>query len=132
MIMVFKAKNLLNLTKAIYPELYESFYGILDVLGGSKEKAKVKELYRNLKPLNFSKDIMQRVLAEFPGTVYVLPMLDIFWSDWGSPQRIINSLQALGVNTRGALRSPLETAEVRQARRGQRTRGVLAKQPQIG
>jgi len=125
MIMVFKAKNLLNLTKALYPDLYQRFYGILDVLGESKEKAKVKDLYRNLKPLNFSKDIMQRLLAEFSWTVYVLPMLNVFWSDWGSPQRIINALQALGVNARAALRSPLETAEVRQARRTQRTSGVV-------
>jgi len=125
MIMVFKAKKLLNLTKALYPKLYQRFYGILDVLGESKEKAKVNDLYRNLKPLNFSKDIVQRVLAEFPGTIYALVMLDVFWSDWGSPQRIINALQALGVNARGTLRPPLDAEEVREAKRLQRTSGVV-------
>ena len=132
MVMVFKAKNLLNLIRALYPELYERFYGILDVLGESQEKARVKELYRNLKPLNFSKEIVQRVLAEFPGTVYVLAMLDVFWSDWGSPQRIMNALQFLGLTAPRALRPPQETVVVRQAKKPQWTSRVLAKQPQIG
>ncbi len=132
MIMVFKARNLLNLTKTLYPDLFQRFYRIFDVLGESKEKARVKELYRDLKPLNFSKDIMQRLLAEFSWTVYVLPMLNVFWSDWGSPQRISHALQALGVNARLAPGPPQDTVEVRQAKKAQWTSGVVAAQPQIG
>jgi mannose-1-phosphate guanylyltransferase len=125
MIMVFKAKNLLNLTKTLYPELYQRFYGILDVLGEAREKARVKELYRNLEPLNFSKDIMQKVLAGFPWTVYVLPMLNVFWSDWGSPRRISHALQALGMNAQFPARPPQETVKVRQAKKPQWTSGVV-------
>lgn len=132
MVMVFKAKNLLNLTKVLYPEIYRRFYGIFDVLGESNEKAKVKELYRGLQPLNFSKDIMQRLLAEFSWTVYVLPILNVFWSDWGSPQRISHVLQALGMNPQLPARPPQETVSVRQAKKPQWTRHVYEKQPQLG
>ncbi|HJX10873.1 MAG TPA: sugar phosphate nucleotidyltransferase [Candidatus Binatia bacterium] len=132
MVMVFKAKNLLNLTKALYPELYQRFYSILDVLGDAREKARVKELYRNLEPLNFSKDIMQKVLAEFPWTVYVLPMLNVFWSDWGSPQRISHALQALGMNALLPARPPQETVNVRQAKKHQWTSGVVEPREQAG
>ena len=132
MIMVFKAKNLLNLTKTLYPELYQRFYRILDVLGESKEKARVKDLYRDLKPLNFSKDIMQRLLAEFSWTVYVLPMLNVFWSDWGSPQRISHALQALGMNAQLQARPSQETAKIRQTNKRQWTSGVVTAQPQFG
>ena len=125
MIMVFKAKNLLNLTKTLYPELYRGFYGILDVLGEAREKARVKELYRNLEPLNFSKDIMQKLLAEFSWTVYVLPMLNVFWSDWGSPRRISHALQALGIDAQLPARPLQETVEVRQAKKPQWTSGVV-------
>ena len=132
MIMVFKARNLLNLTKTLYPELYQRFYRILDVLGESKEKARVKDLYRDLKPLNFSKDIMQGLLAEFSRTVYVLPILNVFWSDWGSPQRISHALQALGMNPRQNAHPPKATVEARRATKPQWTTAVLAKQPQFG
>ena len=132
MIMVFKAKNLLNLTKAIYPKLCQHFYGILDVLGESSEKTRVKELYRNLEPLNFSKDIMQKLLAEFSCTVYVLPMLNVFWSDWGSAQRISHGLQALGMNAQLPARPPQETVEVRHEKKRQWTSGAVAALPQLG
>ena len=132
MIMVFKAKNLLNLTKTLYPDLYQRFYRIFDVLGESKEKARVKDLYRDLKPLNFSKDFMQRLLAEFSRTVYVLPMLNVFWSDWGSPQRISLALQALGMNARLPARAPQETVNVRQANKRVWASGAVAALPQLG
>ncbi len=132
MVMVFQAQYLLNLTRVLYPDLYQRFYRILDVLGESNEKARVKDLYRDLKPLNFSKDIMQRLLAEFSWTVYVLPILNVFWSDWGSPQRISHALQALGVNPRQDVHPPKETVEVRRAIKPQWTTAVLAKQPQFG
>ena len=98
MIMVFKVTTLLRMIETLYPELHLRFSSILDVLGRSTERDKVKELYRGLEPLNFSKGILERVLAEFPGSVYVLPMLDVLWSDWGAPHRIGNALEALGVN----------------------------------
>ena len=77
MIMVFKVTTLLRMIETLYPELHLRFSSILDVLGRSTERDKVKELYRGLEPLNFSKGILERVLAEFPGSVYVLPMLDV-------------------------------------------------------
>ncbi|MBI2365072.1 MAG: NTP transferase domain-containing protein [Deltaproteobacteria bacterium] len=98
MIMVFKVTTLLRMIETLFPELHLRFSSILDVLGRSTERDKVKELYRGLEPLNFSKGILERVLAEFPGSVYVLPMLDVLWSDWGAPHRIGNALEALGVN----------------------------------
>jgi mannose-1-phosphate guanylyltransferase len=132
MIMVFKAKNLLNLTKLVCPDLYRRFYAIFDVLGESKEKAKVKELYRDLQPLNFSKDFMQKLLAEFSWTVYVLPMLNVFWSDWGAPQRISHALQALGMNAQLPARPPQETTELQRAKKRPWASGVVAAQPQLG
>lgn len=132
MVMVFKARNLLNLTRALYPEFYHRFYSIFDVLGEAKEKTKVRDLYRDLKPLNFSKEIVHRVLAEFPGTIYVLAMLGVFWSDWGSPQRIVHALQALGMAPPQAAPLPQDTVEVRREVNPQWTTPLFAKQPQFG
>jgi mannose-1-phosphate guanylyltransferase len=132
MVTVFKAKNLLDLIEAVCPELLLRFHGILDVLGQSAERARVDEIYRHLEPLNFSKDILQKVLREFPGSLYVLPMLNIYWSDWGTAQRISNALQVLGMNGRHAVRPRPETPAVRQRERRQgTTSGVFEAQPQL-
>ncbi len=125
MIMVFKVTTLLRMIETLYPELHLRFSSILDVLGRSTERDKVKELYRALEPLNFSKGIMERVLTQFPGSVYVLPMLNVFWSDWGAPQRISHALQALGMNAQLPARPPQETVKVRQAKKPQWTSGVV-------
>jgi mannose-1-phosphate guanylyltransferase len=132
MIMVFKLKTLFNVTKALYPELYQRFYGILDTIGEAVEKDKIDEVYRSLTPLNFSKGILERILAKFPRIVSVLPVFQVYWSDWGSRQRISNALQVLGVNAQLAVRPPQETVEARQTKRRQRTNGVLAEQPHLG
>jgi len=121
MIMVFKAKNLLNLIKTLYPELYRCFHGLLDVLGGPREKARVAELYLNLRPLNFSKGIVEHVLAKFPGALIVLPVVNVFWSDWGSPQRIAAALADLGLNGRRSERPRQDALETPPLPKPQRT-----------
>jgi len=133
MIMVLKAKNLLNLTKALYPELYRSFHSLLDVLGGPREKARVKELYFSLRPLNFSKGILEQVLAKFPGVLFVLPLVNVFWSDWGSPQRIAAALADLGLDGRQAERPRQEVLETRLLQKPPRTiSAAFTAQPLVG
>jgi hypothetical protein len=38
----------------------------------------------------------------FPETVSVLPLLQVFWSDWGSPERVKQVQQKLQLNRRRA------------------------------
>jgi hypothetical protein len=59
-------------------------------------------VYRELEPLNFSKDIVEKVAVIFPETISVLPVLQVFWSDWGSPERIKQVQQKLQLNRRRA------------------------------
>lgn len=59
---------------------------------GSHEPLALTHIYRNLRSENFS----QRLLERVPERIMVSPMDDVGWSDWGSPSRIIASLDLIG------------------------------------
>jgi mannose-1-phosphate guanylyltransferase len=89
MIMVFKGRTLLQLFEKVNPSLHRHFKRVLDAIGTPAESYTVNELYHKLEPLNFSKGILEKIAVFFPDVIFALPVLDVFWSDWGSPQRLI-------------------------------------------
>jgi mannose-1-phosphate guanylyltransferase len=107
MIMVFRVETFLHQIKTLYPEISSHFGSLAEVIGANAEKDKLREIYRSLHPLNFSKDIIGRILTSFPGVISVLPVLQVTWSDWGSPQRLFEMKESLGlgVSARHHLRS---------------------------
>jgi mannose-1-phosphate guanylyltransferase/mannose-6-phosphate isomerase len=102
MIMVFKVKTLLHLVQRIYPAIYAQFSPIFETIGTPVASETTDHVYRDLEPLNFSKDILERIAVIFPETVSVLPLLQVFWSDWGSPERVKQVQQKLQLNRRRA------------------------------
>lgn len=96
MIMVFKVKMVLQLVKAICPSTYQHFNRVLEAIGTEAESETIDEVYRKLEPLNFSKGILEKIAVVFPDAIAALPVLQIFWSDWGSPQRVMQVQERLG------------------------------------
>ncbi len=95
MIMVFKVETLLRHVQTLYPEVASLFRALSDLIGTAAEDRKIQEIYRHLRPLNFSKDILESIAARFPASISVLPVLGVTWSDWGSPQRLLESKKSL-------------------------------------
>ena len=89
MIMVFKVETLFRQIQALYPDVASLFRDLSGVISTCTEKRKIKDIYRHLRPLNFSKDILEKIAVRFPASISVLPVLQVTWSDWGSPQRLI-------------------------------------------
>jgi mannose-1-phosphate guanylyltransferase len=89
MIMVFKVESLFRQIQTLYPDVADLFRALSGVIGTRTEKRKIQEIYRHLQPLNFSKDILEKIAVRFPGSISVLPVLQVTWSDWGSPERLI-------------------------------------------
>jgi mannose-1-phosphate guanylyltransferase/mannose-6-phosphate isomerase len=102
MIMVFKVKTLLQLVQRIHPAMYAQFHRVYESIETPAVSVMVDRVYRELEPLNFSKDIVEKVAVIFPETISVLPVLQVFWSDWGSPERIKQVQQKLQLNRRRA------------------------------
>jgi mannose-1-phosphate guanylyltransferase len=97
MIMVFKVKTLLQMIEDLCPSIYRQFVPVLDAIGTEDEQRTIDEVYRALEPINFSKGFLEKISKVYPETISVLPVLQVFWSDWGSPQRLVESQQLLGL-----------------------------------
>lgn len=95
MIMVFRVETLLQRVAALYPDLASRFLGLADSIGTKAENRQLEETYRSQAPLNFSKDILEKIAVRAPGAIRVLPVLQVSWSDWGSPQRLLEMKRIL-------------------------------------
>jgi len=97
MIMVFKVRTLLQLVQKINPSIHQHFSRVLEAIGTEAESDTIDQVYRKLEPLNFSKGILEKIAVIFPDTISALPVLQVFWSDWGSPQRLMQGQEKLGL-----------------------------------
>lgn len=106
MIMVFKVKTLLQMIQDVCPSIHRQFVHILDAIGTDGEQRTIDAVYRALEPINFSKGFLEKISEVYPETISVLPVLQIYWSDWGSPQRLLESQQLLWDYVRHAPMQP--------------------------
>ncbi|HWP24653.1 MAG TPA: sugar phosphate nucleotidyltransferase [Candidatus Binatia bacterium] len=88
MVMVFKVSTVLQLMEKHCAPLYLKFMSVFDALGTRRESEALAELYGGLEPLNFSSGFLEKIAAEKAEALSVLPVLQVRWSDWGSPQRL--------------------------------------------
>jgi mannose-1-phosphate guanylyltransferase len=96
MIMVFRAATMLHWVRKLTPALYRDFSQLQDVIGTEAELSRARELYRRLKPVNFSKDLLEPMVSRLPASVLTLPVRNVLWSDWGTEARIIEVLRRTG------------------------------------
>jgi mannose-1-phosphate guanylyltransferase len=100
MMMVFRADTLLNLVREIAPDLYRQFEGIYDAIGTADEETVVGRAYQQLKPLNFSKEVLEPYVQAHPAILLGLPVRGVLWSDWGTESRIMQVLRMIGCASR--------------------------------
>ncbi len=86
---------------------------LFDVYAGAcradNEASVLQAIYAEMQPANFSRSVLER--AE---SLSVLPVEGCGWSDWGTPERVFQSLAGLGrldsLRQRIALRDPVPAA----------------------
>jgi mannose-1-phosphate guanylyltransferase len=96
LVMIFKARTLLALMRRVVPVRYRSFQRVGKTLGTAQEMAVMEEIYRKMKPWNFSREMLEILPSCNSLRLSVLPMRGVFWSDWGSEIRLLSDLQRLG------------------------------------
>jgi mannose-1-phosphate guanylyltransferase len=96
MIMVFKTKTVLHWVSRLVPGLYQQFQQIYEAIGTPSEMDVLQNIYRQLKPMNFSKEFLEPLVKHYPSSLVALPVPDLFWSDWGTASRIIDVLARIG------------------------------------
>ena len=96
MTLVIKAATAVDLMRRCAPELYDAFENLEGALGTRGERYAVEAAYRRLGPLCFVHDVLQAAVLANPASVRVLPISGVFWSDWRTEVRIVDSLKKTG------------------------------------
>lgn len=71
------------------PEMMPLFETLGESIGTSYEGTVLEAVYRRMPAKNFS----SHLLARGPESLAVLDMAGVWWSDWGSPERIISDIR---------------------------------------
>jgi mannose-1-phosphate guanylyltransferase len=89
MVFVGQVRALLQLYQRLAPEVFAMFECVKDFLGSPGEEEAVAQLYLRLTSVNFSRSILERG----PESLAVLPVRDVYWSDWGEEERVLIDLE---------------------------------------
>jgi mannose-1-phosphate guanylyltransferase len=95
MIMAFKASAMLHWVSRLAPALYGQFQQIYQAIGTPGEADVVRDVYRRLEPINFSKEFLEPMVKSYPSSLVALPVRDLLWSDWGTASRIKEVLKTI-------------------------------------
>lgn len=93
--MVGQVEMIWNLGRRILPNMMALFERLGDAIDTPKEPEILRTIYERMPHLNFSRDLLPHV----PGDTAVMEMKGVWWSDWGSPDRIVETLMRLGAGS---------------------------------
>lgn len=96
LVVVGRVSTLLGLFMIALPKLYVTFKKIRTVLGTVFEGSTVAHLYRDIPSSSFSSDLLTRDAVNLA----VLPVNGVHWSDLGEPDRVLATLERLGIQPR--------------------------------
>jgi mannose-1-phosphate guanylyltransferase len=114
LMMVFKTRMMMELICDLSPALFDMFRAIYDAIGTANEEAVVQEVYQDLPPINFSKEILERLARDHASRLVTFPVRHVLWSDWGSESRIMEVLRKTGYERRlnGLTKEPGQPREI--------------------
>lgn len=92
MIFAARARTLWSLGARLRPDMMGLMDGVKAALGTGREFWALEEAYVRLPSVNFSRDILERD----PDSVLMVPLMGVSWCDWGRPERVSETLRALG------------------------------------
>lgn len=89
---VTKCHTLWEMVQEAAPDVYFHFLRIYRALGTPETQHITRRTYRHLRAVNFSSGVCEL----WATTLRVLPVPDVGWSDWGSVERIVATVEQLG------------------------------------
>lgn len=92
-VMVGKVNAFLRMFQKRLPKMYRIFETAEAAIGKIEEATVIQSLYSHINETNFSSEVLEKSANE----LLVLRVGDVGWSDWGEPQRVIGTLDLLGV-----------------------------------
>jgi mannose-1-phosphate guanylyltransferase len=92
LIVVAKVETLWKAGWLCFPEIMERFEQLRRNIGTPSEKTTLESIYHDMPSRNFSR----RVLQPLAGRLGVMELNGVVWSDWGRPERIVETLRFMG------------------------------------
>lgn len=92
MVTVAKAGTLWKLGLEHLPRMLSRFEAFRAAVGGPHERAVLDWVYGDLPPANFSRALLEPAASR----TLALTMQGLEWSDWGRPERVVETLSRLG------------------------------------
>jgi mannose-1-phosphate guanylyltransferase len=99
-IVVAKATALVRHTREFAPGLYSAFLRMKKILGTACEKSELMKVYEDIEEKNFSREFLRMLPSRYPLSLLTLPVEQVFWSDWGSKTRLLDTLEKTGYHLR--------------------------------
>lgn len=92
MIIVARAAALWEHAQNLRPEMIARFSALKGWIGLPEEQEAMELAYRSMPSVNLSRDLLEPLAA----WTVALPMTGVRWSDWGRPERVEQTLAAIG------------------------------------
>ncbi|HEY2797048.1 MAG TPA: sugar phosphate nucleotidyltransferase [Thermoanaerobaculia bacterium] len=92
-VLVGKVAAILEAGRAALPSVHEALLQVLPTSDPDFEAQSIERAYSSLPTANFSSD----VLAALPGRLAVCALPPLTWSDWGTPERVMETLRQEGL-----------------------------------
>ena len=92
LVLVTKVETLWKSGWLCFPDVMERFEGLRRQIGTPAEGSTLQAMYQDMPTRNFSRDVLQPLA----GQLGVMELNDVTWSDWGRPERIVETLRSMG------------------------------------
>jgi mannose-1-phosphate guanylyltransferase len=92
LILIGRVRTLWQLGRYCLPETMMLLEWLRSATGGPRERELVHKIHAMLPEKNFSSEVLEKA----PELFTVMPLRGVEWSDWGRPERIVQSIRRLG------------------------------------
>jgi mannose-1-phosphate guanylyltransferase len=92
LIFAAKADTLWRMGWRYIPEIMPLFETLCKSVDTPRQQRVLDQIYSGMPRRNFSSDLLARATAE----IAVIAMENVLWSDWGRPERIVDTLSGMG------------------------------------
>lgn len=92
LVLVGSLNTLWTLGRYYFPGLLSLFEQFQEAIGTTAESNMLDWIYEIMPVHNFSHDFLQKA----PEHIAVIPLEDVYWSDWGNPERILQMIKWMG------------------------------------
>ncbi len=94
LVLVANVETLWKAGWTCFPEVMERFEQLRQSIGTPVEGSVLQTIYHDMPTRNFSREVLQPLSKQLG----VMELEKVLWSDWGRPERILETLQAVGIS----------------------------------